>query len=552
MNPNLPIPEPKKKGHAIMVQGTSSHAGKSTLVAALCRILLQEGLSVAPFKSQNMSLNSAVTVDGLEIGRAQMLQAQAAGIVATAHMNPVLLKPQGERASQIVIRGKAVDVQDVRTYYSQPVREKLWPLITESLDSLLEQYDVVVIEGAGSPAEINLQERDLANMRVAMYANADVILVGDIERGGVFASLYGTVELVSPEERALIKAFIINKFRGDVTLVYPGPEMLQERTGIPTLGVLPYFTNIHLPEEDSLATENQLDSGVNSKVYLDVVIPRIPHMSNTDDFDRLRDDPRLRVRIVSKPSEYGAPDLIVLPGSKTTIKDLLWLNESGLSDLIVQSLSEGAAVIGICGGFQMLGSVIKDENNVESDLKSLAGLGLLDVETSFEANKSTNQVQARIVNGFGMLEGCAGMLVDGYEIHMGKTVAVKNQMIAGSLNESASDGMSEVNCYNAFMICGVTGDAVGISDVGYSEGSHESLDGILAGDGWVLGTYIHGIFQNDDFRERLILNIAQHRGITLAPVESVRYSLDNELNKLASHVRKHIDVGEILRWVNVG
>jgi adenosylcobyric acid synthase len=504
-------------GRVLMVQGTSSHAGKSTLVAALCRIFAQEGFRVAPFKSQNMSLNSAVTIDGAEIGRAQMLQAQAARVEARADMNPVLLKPQGDSTSQVVVLGKVYAVQEIRNYYSSDVRQQLWPIITGALDRLRAEHDIVVVEGAGSPAEINLRDRDLANMRVAKYAKAPVLLVGDIERGGVFASLMGTMVLLDDEERALVRGFVINKFRGDASLIHPGPAMLEERTGVPTLGVLPYFTNVYLPEEDSMGTTPDIDPGSKDYPQLEIAIPRFPHIANSDDFDTLRRDPRIRVRIVST-QQIGNPDLIILPGSKTTIADLDWLRKTGLAAQILECHRQGTPIIGICGGFQMLGQMIHDPYSVESDIRSAPGLGILPIHTTFEKTKATHQARATVMASHGLLEGCGGLKIEGYEIHMGTTATAHIEP--------------------ALTVTERSGKPVAIAD------------GATTPDGMVFGTYLHGLFHNDALRERIIQTLASRKGIAF-PKEYPTYNVDDELDKLAEGVRAHLDIPQILRMVDI-
>ena len=346
--------EPEIQGKVLMVQGTTSHAGKSLMATALCRIFAQDGLRVAPFKAQNMSLNSFVTPDGGEFGRAQAVQAEAARVAPTVEMNPILLKPEGNRKSQVVVMGKPTRVASAREYYEMKL--KLWPLVTRALDTLRQQYDVVVIEGAGSPAEINLKEHEIVNMRVARYANAPVIIVGDIDRGGVFASLFGTMALLEPEEQALVKAFVINKFRGDPSLLDSGFEMLRERTGVDVAGVIPWFDDIHIPEEDSLGLDtSQLQQNARDDECLDIAVVRLPRIANFDDFDPLRQEPRARLRYIIGSDDIGAPDLIILPGSKTTVADLEWMRESGIADTVIARRRGGTPVIGICGGYQMLG-----------------------------------------------------------------------------------------------------------------------------------------------------------------------------------------------------
>jgi len=375
-----------------MVQGTASHVGKSTLVAALCRIAANAGYRVAPFKAQNMSLNAAVTPDGGEIGRAQYTQAEAARVVPTVQMNPILLKPTDDQRSQVIVLGRAIGAERAADYFER--RDTLWPVVTESLDSLIASHDLVIIEGAGSPAEINLASREIVNMRVALRANAPVILVGDIERGGVFASLFGTVALLNDAERHLVRGFVINKFRGDPTLIEPGPSMLAERTGIPTLGVIPYMADIGLPEEDTLGVPmDRVDAAI-----IDIAVVRFPRMANFDDFDPLRRERGVGVRFVDRVEQLGTPDLIVLPGTKTTVADLEWLRARGFDRV----LTRDTPILGICGGYQMLGREIRDPLHVESPRECVEGLGLLPVVTTFEAVKTTK----RVAGG-------------GYEIHNG-------------------------------------------------------------------------------------------------------------------------------------
>jgi adenosylcobyric acid synthase len=328
----------------LMVQGTASSAGKSTLVAGLCRLFVRRGLRVAPFKAQNMSNNAAVCTTGGEIGRAQFAQGQAAGVEPTVDMNPILLKPQGG-TSQVIVRGHVHGVQTARDYFG-PKGADLWPVVADSLDRLRAQFDVVIAEGAGSPAEINLLARDIVNMRVALHAEAEVLLVGDIDRGGVVASLLGTWEWLAPVERALVHGFVLNKFRGDEALLAPAPALLEERTGVPVRGVVPYIQNLRLPEEDA-ASLSQLNV---TDAFVDIAVVRLPHLANFDEFGALAAEPGVCVRYVSQPTELRAPDLVILPGSKTTIPDLLWLTKRGLADRIRWLAGHGTPVLGICGG----------------------------------------------------------------------------------------------------------------------------------------------------------------------------------------------------------
>jgi adenosylcobyric acid synthase len=490
-------------GAVLMVQGTASHAGKSTLVTALCRIFAQDGYRVAPFKAQNMSLNAAVTLDGGEIGRAQYTQAEAARAVPSVRMNPILLKPTDTHRSQIVVLGQPVATEAAASYYER--KAALWPVVTGSLDALRREYDIVVIEGAGSPAEINLAQYDIVNMRVARHAGAPVILVGDIERGGVFAALYGTVMLLPPEDRALVKGFVINKFRGDASLLDPGFAMLEARTGIPTLGVLGYREDFGLPEEDSLGVPISGGPGV-----VDIAVIRFPHLANFDDFDPLARERGVAVRYVETVASLGEPDLIVLPGTKTTVVDLEWMRGRGLDQAIIARRAGGTPVLGICGGYQMLGRAICDPYHVESASESVAGLGLLPVTTIFEPTKATHQVVGRVAGGRGLLGRARDTLVRGYEIHMGRTTAESSWL---SLSERDGREISAV-------------------------------DGTADDDGLTVGTYVHGVFGETAFRRAVLGELAARRGVTLALGEAPR-SADEAFDALADYVRARLDIGRL-------
>ena len=400
----------------LMIQGTASSVGKSVMVTALCRIFRQDGFKVAPFKAQNMALNSFVTREGGEIGRAQAVQAEAAGIEPSVDMNPVLLKPEAEAKSQVIVLGKVAKNLEASHYYDYTPH--LLEVIEDSLNRLRSTYDIVVIEGAGSPAEINLKEREIVNMRVARMANAPVLLVGDIDRGGVFASIIGTLELLTQEERDLVKGLVINKFRGDLALLKPGVDFLEKRTDKPVLGVIPYFRGINIAQEDSVYLDEK--PMVSSNRGLNVAIIRLPHISNYDDFDPL-EEMDCTVRYISEPSELGNPDLIILPGTKSTIADLNYLRQQGLAQAVIQQAKASTPLIGICGGYQMLGKTINDPHKVESSESSVAGLGLLDIKTTFGQIKTTTQIGAKVVANKGLFEGLKGVEITGYEIHMGQT-----------------------------------------------------------------------------------------------------------------------------------
>ena len=505
----------KGMGGVIMVQGTTSHAGKSVLATALCRIFVQDGLRVAPFKAQNMSLNSYATLDGGEIGRAQVVQAEAAMVVPTVDMNPILLKPEGERRSQIVVMGKAVDVASAREYYQ--MKADLWPEVTGALDRLRRDYDLVVIEGAGSPAEINLKEHEIVNMRVARHAGAPVLLVGDIERGGVFAHLVGTMVLLEPEEQDLVKGFVINKFRGDPSLLDSGLEMIHQRTGVPVAGVLPYFTDIHIPQEDSLGLAPDVSDG--ELALLDVTVIRLPHIANFDDFDPLSREAGVNVRYVSEARELGHPDLILIPGTKTTMSDLGWLRRQGLDRSIVARRESGTPVVGICGGYQILGERILDPDRVESSQQEAEGLGLLPVTTMFEGQKATHQVIATVATGVGLLESSVGSEIKGYEIHMGQT--------------RGSDASS-----SPFHIRQRSGLGVDYND------------GCIDSSGRTLGTYMHGLFHNNALRRGMLARLASWKGVSLPPA-SPEVDTNAEYDKLADFVRQYLDLGMVYSFPGV-
>lgn len=442
-----------------------SNVGKSLLCAALCRVLRQDGYSCAPFKSQNMALNSGVTLDGLEMGRAQIMQAHAAGIEPDVRMNPILLKPSSDTGSQVIVNGEILGQYSARDYFA--TKKKLVPVILDAYESLARQVDIVVIEGAGSPAEINLRQDDIVNMGLAEMVDAPVLLAGDIDPGGVFAQLYGTVKLLSPGEQSRIKGLIINKFRGDPTLLDPGIEMLEEKLQIPVIGVLPYL-QIDLEDEDSMS-ESLLRR--NHTKPVDIAVIRLPKISNFTDMDPLTMHPLLGVRYVTGINELGSPDMIILPGTKSTLSDLRWLRESGLADRIIEAAGKGTYILGICGGFQMLGEMLSDPAGLEGEGcgAQVKGLGLLPVETVFQGGKVRRRVRGRIQEGF--LAGetdSPGVHVYGYEIHMGRTVI---------------------------------------------HGQDDMQDEIMVGRGRIAGTYLHGLFDSGEAVDRLAEVLAGKNGI---------------------------------------
>jgi adenosylcobyric acid synthase len=503
------VSDSKRQAAVLMVQGTSSHAGKSTLVAALCRIFARAGYRVAPFKAQNMSNNAAVTDDGGEVGRAQAMQAAAAGIAVTVDMNPILLKPQSDRTSQVVVLGKAHDRRDARQYYDRT--SELWPVVTAALDRLRDCYDLIVIEGAGSPAEINLERYDIVNMRVARYANAPVLLVGDIERGGVFAALYGTIALLPESDRALVRGFVINKFRGDPSLLDPGFVTLFEKTGIPTLGVLSYLDLSRLPAEDAVDWDKSAQK-TNEETLIDIAIMRLPRIANLDEFQPLSAEPGVRVRWIADPSALGKPDLIIVPGTKSTMDDLAWLRERALDVAIREQRALATPVFGICGGFQMLGSRLVDDVHAEGS-GSVDGLELLPVTTHFEREKITRRVQARFI-GAGLWSSLSvDEPLDVYEIHMGRTTL---------------DGADDTT-RRLFSV---------------SLGDETHADGCATPDGVVAGTYLHGLFENDAFRRAVLTGLARRKGVSLpsaGPIQSVEEAFD----ALADVVTRELDVAAI-------
>jgi adenosylcobyric acid synthase len=488
-----------------MVQGTASTVGKSVIVAALCRILRQDGYRVAPFKSQNMALNSFVTPEGGEIGRAQAAQAEAAGIAPSVRMNPILLKPEGDTKSQVIVLGKATGKLSADKYYEQT--PKLMKVVEESLDSLCQEFEVVVIEGAGSPAEVNLKEREIGNMRVARLKRSPVLLVGDIDRGGVFASLVGTLELLDEEERGLIKGFIINKFRGEIRLLLPGLEFLEKKTGKPVLGVVPWMKDVGVPQEDSVyLDERAVEVGQNG---LKVVVVRLSHMSNYDDFDPLG-EAGCELVYATRVGELAGADLIIVPGTKMTVADLKSMRSTGMASAVVEQALAGTPVAGICGGYQMLGVRINDPLKVESPEKVVSGLGLLDVETTFEREKRTTQVKARVAaDGGALLGGMAGLEVRGYEIHMGRT------------------GTGGRTAFQVFET---------------PEGEVDYHDGAISENGLVFGTYFHGLFHNQEFTRGLLEALRRVRGKGGGgKTEKVMKQAD-PYDRLAEVVRKNMDM----------
>lgn len=500
---------------AIMIQGTGSHVGKSVLVAALCRIFHQDGYRVAPFKSQNMALNSYVTRDGGEMGRAQVVQAEAAGIEPQVEMNPILLKPTGSACSQVVVLGRPLGNMEAQEYHLHYTRKAIG-LIEQCLDKLNREYDLIVIEGAGSPVEINLKPRDIVNMRVAKMAGAPVLLVVDIDKGGALASVVGTLELLDPDERDLVSGIIINKFRGDLELLRPALDFLEEKTGKPVVGVVPYFQDFRVPEEDSLVGEEQL-AAVAGNGEIEVAVIRLPHISNFTDFDALEDEPDVSLRYLRPGDPIGRPDLLILPGTKNTIDDLVLLHNCGCAARIQELARTGTPVIGICGGFQMLGNLIRDPLRTEASVPEATGLGLIDMETVFTPDKITNQAEGEVCGPGMYLEPVGGLKVSGYEIHMGRT--------------TLGPGVQP-----AFRITSRSGKPAAVAD------------GAVAETGTVFGTYLHGIFDNDAFRRHLLNCLRTSKG--LEPLDErtgpqTKAQRERDYDRLAEVVRNALDMDRI-------
>ncbi|WP_442951176.1 cobyric acid synthase [Paenibacillus sp. 481] len=568
-----------------MLQGTASDVGKSVVTTALCRIFKQDGYAVAPFKSQNMALNSYVTLDGKEIGRAQGVQAEACGIAATTDMNPVLIKPMHGMQAQIVVHGKPYMNLSAGDYRSRFLPEAKRTVV-DALNRLREQYDIVVMEGAGSPAEINLKQNDIVNMNMAAWADAPVILVADIDRGGVFAFIVGTLELLEPHERERVRGFIINKFRGDISLLQSGLDWLEERTGIPVLGVLPYAEDLDIEAEDSVALEQWKGKGnVQPENDLDIVVLALPHISNFTDMDPLLAEPDVRVRYVRSPDQFGNPDAVIIPGTKSTMDDLQWLRDTKLADCVnkyvqpwIQSQSQSQSqpesqsqsqpesqaqsqrpseppaqpparhngwVIGICGGYQMLGQSLHDPHGVEGAAgKAMEGLALLPQTTVFAAEKRTERVAGCIQAAAALPASLHGLPMEGYEIHMGRTeftsagipVTEANTNTASIFNEQANEHASEQQTPFRFEpLMTLTGN---------DEGSVS--DGCVHAQGHIVGTYMHGLFHNDAFRRTWLNELRAAKGLLpLSDRINVSERQEQAFDRLADIARQHMDMEKL-------
>ncbi len=499
------------RAHAIAVLGAGSDVGKSLIAAALCRLLYRAGVRVAPFKAQNMSNNSFVTPDGKEIGRAQALQAQACGIDPQTDMNPILLKPESDRRAQVVVQGRVWNTSDAREYFQR--REELALRVRESYERLAAQYSVIVIEGAGSAAEINLRDRDLANWFAVELADAKVLLVADIDRGGVFAQVIGTLDLLAPQERQRVVGIVINKFRGDAALFADGVSFIEQRTGVPVLGVLPFLRDLALDQEDSLDVVRRAHvSFAADHVNIGVVL--LPRMSNFTDFDQLAAEEDVVLRYATEPCELAGADVIVIPGSKNTIEDLLYLREAGFADIFRDHITQGRELVGICGGYQMLGLTVADPDGVESSGVA-EGFGFLSVTTRLLANKVTCLVEAQPLH-FEEGKSCS---IRGYYIHMGET-----------------QRGGERPC---FLVRPV------VNEAGHRGEWRQDADGAVNRDGLIWGTYIHGVFDRSGFRRTWLNRTRTRKGLEPMPQEvsdRVTERLAGELDRWASHVESHLHI----------
>ena len=486
----------------LMLQGASSSVGKSFLVAGLCRLYARRGLRVAPFKSQNMALNAAVTPDGAEIGRAQAVQAEAAGVAAEAAMNPVLLKAEKDHTCQVVVMGRSLGTFSAADY--RRMRGRLWPQIEQSLHDLRRRFDLVLIEGAGSPAEVNLRRGEIVNMRVAEAAESPVLLVGDIDRGGIFAALLGTLSLLRPAERRRVAGLIVNRFRGDPDLFTDGIAFLEKRSRLPVLGVVPHV-DVRLPAEDSLDLDELPSTGL--RAALDIAVVRLNRISNFDELQPLAAEPGVRLRLVDDPSRLGRPDLIVVPGSKATVDDLELLRASGLAGAIIAAARSGSAVLGICGGYQMLGRRISDPGGVERS-GDHAGLGLLSSRVTFEPAKITARRRVRVLPGPGLLRRAAGLVAEGYEIHMGRWEGEERAVLQ-------VDGRR---------------------------------DGSTSSDGWIAGTSVHGLLGDRRVRRAVLESLADRKGVSLPPPPPVPA---DPYDMLADTLERHLDIAALDRIVGL-
>lgn len=499
---------------AIMIQGTMSNAGKSLLAAGLCRIFKQDGYRVAPFKSQNMALNSFITEEGLEMGRAQVMQAEAAGIKPSVLMNPILLKPTNDVGSQVIVNGEVLGNMNARDYFKY--KHKLIPDIMKAYNQLSRENDIIVIEGAGSPAEINLKQEDIVNMGMAKMAKAPVLLVGDIDRGGVFAQLIGTVMLLEEDEKSMVKGLIINKFRGDKSILDPGVVMLEEKCGIPVVGVAPYL-NIEVEDEDSLT---ERFDGSQEVGVIDIAVIRVPRISNFTDFNPFESMPGVSLRYVKRVNELKDPDMIILPGTKNTMEDLQWLRESGMEAALLKLASRGKVIFGVCGGYQMLGETLSDPDGVEAG-GSMKGMGLLPMDTVFEQGKTRTRVSGSFENVGGDLAELSGVVLEGYEIHMGVT-----RLKAG---------------------------ARPLTDIRDHAATREGkMDGAYTKN--VYGTYVHGVFDKEEVAKAVVQALGRKKGIDTGEITGVDFQefKESQYDILAAALREHLDMERIYEILEEG
>ncbi len=521
----------------IMIQGTGSNVGKSIIAAALCRILRQDGYSVAPFKSQNMALNSFVTKDGLEMGRAQVVQAEAAGIDPMVEMNPILLKPMGDAKSQVVVMGKPFKNMSAKDYYKD--REEFIHIIKDAYDFLSFRFDVIVIEGAGSPAEINIKDRDIVNMKMAEIADSPVLLATDIDRGGSFAWLVGTLQLLNENERKRVAGVMFNKFRGDIEILKPGYKMLEDIINKPVIGTIPHMGDLQIDDEDSVSLDYMKNSGqsIAGENRLDVVVIKLPRISNFTDFDLLSREPGVSLRYVKEAGDIGSPDLIIIPGTKGTINDLNFINNNGIARAVCDRANNGSLIIGICGGYQMLGNEIRDPLHVESTKDSVSGLALINAVTDFAPEKATHQAKAKVVPGalpFEVDEELAG-----YEIHMGVT----------RLNDfSSEDGSDVKKCSN--------GASQFLNIIKRSNEDVNIIEGITVFNDKIslIGTYLHGIFDNDIFRAGLIQYLADKNGKDIdSSAGAIECANEKEAayKHLADVTRQSLDLDAIYKIIGI-
>ncbi len=501
-----------------MIQGTGSSVGKSVLVAGLCRVLYQDGHSPAPFKSQNMALNSFITKEGAEMGRAQVVQAEAAGLDAHVDMNPILLKPSSDKKSQVIVEGEVYKNLSAVEYYK--FKNQLKENIINAYNRLKSKHGVIVIEGAGSPAEINLKEDDIVNMGMAKMADAPVLIVGDIDRGGVFASLYGTLLLLDEDEKKRVKGFIINKFRGDVDILKPGLDMFEELTELPVLGVLPY-ADIRVEDEDSLSERFSKVQDKDKQIQIEILY--LPHVSNFTDFQVFETQPDVNVRYVMRGESISDPDVLIIPGSKNSIEDMVYLRRVGLVEQIYRLARRGKYIVGICGGYQMLGRTLSDPYHTESHIEKTNGLALLDIDTVFEDEKTTTQVTGILTQLDGNLKDLSGISIKGYEIHMGQTT--RHEGVKPFVNIlSKLDKPTNI------------------------------LDGAINETGKVFGTYVHGIFDDIEFCRGFLNQIREEKGLSHleSEVESFEEYKEQAYNDLADLVRNHLDMDKIYEIIDRG